>query len=79
MRIMKKVVVFAVALIFSAFAAAQDLERAFQYFDNEQFELAAKEFEAALPELRDYYGENDTSVYTQYIFYSAVSCYYSGQ
>jgi len=76
---MKKVVVFAVALIFSAFAAAQDLERAFQYFDNEQFELAAKEFEAALPELRDYYGENDTSVYTQYIFYSAVSCYYSGQ
>jgi tetratricopeptide (TPR) repeat protein len=73
---MKKLIIL-IALVFTCILAfAQDKDKAFKYFKTGQYALAAKEFETALPELKNYYGENDTTVYAKFIFYTALSFYY---
>lgn len=53
---------------------AQNLDDAFKYYDAKQYDKAAKEFEKNIPEVKQLYGKNDTTVYSILLFYCAV-CY----
>jgi len=76
---MKKIVVLVVLIVTSMLLFRQDPDKARNYFENEKYELAAKEFESCLPELRSYYGKNDTTNYSWGIFYTAKSYFLDQQ
>ena len=72
-------IIFLVFLIICLFLVpnsliAQDIDKAFKYFDNEQYEKAAIEFENVLPAIIKEYGQNDTTIYTELLIYTAL-CY----
>ena len=52
---------------------SQDVENAAKYFNAAKYELAAEEFEAALPSIVEEYGKNDTSWYSKILYYTALS------
>ena len=54
-------------------AVAQDVDKALEYFNAEQYEQAALYFENVLPSIEEEYGYNDTSYYTKIILYTALS------
>lgn len=61
------------SFMFSNLLIAQDIDKAFHYFDNQQYQKAATEFENALPLIEKEYGQNDTTIYTRLLLYIAIS------
>lgn len=57
----------------SSATRAQDLSKAFEYYNAENYKNAALEFENSLPGLKEQYGENDTSYYSKIVLYTALS------
>lgn len=53
---------------------AQDIDKAFHYFDNQQYQKAATEFENVLPTIEEEYEQKDTTIYTDLLLYTAI-CY----
>ena len=53
-------------------ANAQDLTKAFQYFNTGQYKQAASEFETAILIVEKEYGNKDTSNYSKLLLYTAV-------
>jgi tetratricopeptide (TPR) repeat protein len=47
------------------------VQKAMEYFENEQYEKAAMEFEKALPTVEEEYGALDTSYYSKQVYYTA--------
>ncbi|MFC2106811.1 tetratricopeptide repeat protein [Bacteroidota bacterium] len=67
---MKKVSIIILLLLFAVLINAQDIDKAWEYVKNDQFSLAAKEFENAIV-----VAENDNDLaYAELCFYTAV-CY----
>ena len=64
---MKRILFIFTVILFSNFAFSQDIDKAFEYFNNEQYEKAAYEFEAAIPQAIKNFGNNDTTFYTKSI------------
>ncbi len=59
---MRKITFIILALfLFIINLNAQDINKAFEYFNSKQYEEAAKEFEALIPNYKNLYGEKDTT------------------
>jgi len=76
---MKKIVFLAVLITSCVLVFGQDPDKALKYFENEQYELAAKEFKAVLPKIKTYFGKNDTTVYSKFLIYTGISYYWALQ
>jgi len=70
---MKETYFFALIILLSSCILAQNLEIAFRYFEDEEYEKAAAEFELALPEIEAYYGSDNIEVYALSLLYTAIS------
>lgn len=63
-----------IILIFCLFnAQSQNVDSAFKYFDAGRYEQAALEFEKVLPIIEKHNGATDTSYYSFFLYYAAVS------
>ncbi|NPA45361.1 MAG: CHAT domain-containing protein, partial [Chlorobi bacterium] len=66
---------FATFFLFNHVIKSQNLKIADKYYEAEQYKKAAHEYEKILPELKNKYGANDTSVYAKALFRAGNSFY----
>jgi tetratricopeptide (TPR) repeat protein len=70
---LKSVSIFIILFVCLADAKSQNVDSAFKYFDSGRYEQAAVEFEKVLPFISKLYGTTDTSYYSFFLYYAAVS------
>jgi len=70
---MKTFISLCFALISGLIAFTQNVDKAMEYYNNEKYDSAAMEFEAALPLLEQKYGATDTTYYAKQLFHTAQS------